>query len=67
MTGGNTDSLEVLGLPFYCIGGAGTHFLDVDERGNAIYLANSRMPRRVLGMLPCVEMGAKGSEDYLEA
>lgn len=66
LTGGRTDPLEVPGLPFYCIGGAGTHFPDVDKEGNAIYPANSRIPRRVLGNLPQPEPGAKGDKDNLE-
>jgi hypothetical protein len=65
--GGRTDPLEVPGLPFYTVGGAGTHFPDVDEEGNAIYPANSRMPRRVLGVLPWPELETKGSEEALEA
>jgi hypothetical protein len=67
LMGGRTDPLEVPGLPFYTVGGAGTHFPDVDEEGNAIYPANSRMPRRVLGVLPWPELETKGSEEALEA
>ncbi|PKX95170.1 uncharacterized protein P174DRAFT_510980 [Aspergillus novofumigatus IBT 16806] len=66
LMGGRTDPLEVPGLPFYTVGGAGTHFPDVDEEGNAIYPANSRMPRRVLGILPWPELGSKGGEEALE-
>ncbi|KAF9886723.1 hypothetical protein FE257_011100 [Aspergillus nanangensis] len=67
LMGGRTDSLEVSGLPFYSIGGAGTHFPDLDKEGNAIYPANSRMPRRILGTLPYVQEGAMGIEHALEA
>ncbi|KAF4244278.1 hypothetical protein CNMCM8980_007215 [Aspergillus fumigatiaffinis] len=67
LMGGRTDPLEVPGLPFYTVGGAGTHFPDVNEEGNAIYPANSRMPRRVLGILPWPELETKGSEEALEA
>ncbi|KAL4978708.1 hypothetical protein BDW66DRAFT_157933 [Aspergillus desertorum] len=67
LMGGCTESLEVPSLPFYSIGGAGTHFPDVDEEGNAIYPVNSRMPRRVLGVLPWAELGAKGIEEALQA
>lgn len=66
LLGGCTDSLEVPGLPFYSIGGAGTHFPDVDGEGNAVYPANSRMPRRILGLLPWAELGTKGGGDTLE-
>ncbi|KAF4156840.1 hypothetical protein CNMCM6069_006362 [Aspergillus lentulus] len=66
LMGGRTDPLEVPGLPFYTVGGAGTHFPDVDEKGNAIYPVNSRMPRRVLGILPWPELGTKGGEEALE-
>jgi hypothetical protein len=66
LLGGCTDSLEVPGLPFYSIGGAGTHFPDVDGEGNAVYPANSRMPRRILGLLPWAELGTKGGGDPLE-
>ncbi|EAL89029.2 uncharacterized protein AFUA_6G11870 [Aspergillus fumigatus Af293] len=67
LMGGRADPLEVPSLPFYTVGGAGTHFPDVDEEGNAIYPANSRMPRRVLGVLPWPELGTKGGEEALEA
>lgn len=66
LMGGRTDPLEVPGLPFYTVGGAGTHFPDVDEKGNAIYPVNSRMPRRVLGILPWPELGTNGGEEALE-
>ncbi|KAL5001779.1 hypothetical protein BDV10DRAFT_158667 [Aspergillus recurvatus] len=66
LMGGCTDPLEVPSLPFYSVGGAGTHFPDIDEEGNAIYPGNSRMPRRVLGVLPWAELGTKGDEEALE-
>lgn len=66
LMGGRTDLLEVPGLPFYSIGGAGTHFPDVDEKGNAIYPANSRIPRRILGMFPKIELGNRESGGALE-
>lgn len=46
------DPLEVPGLPFYCIGGAGTHYPSVDISGKPAYPSNMRLPRRVLGILP---------------
>ncbi|KAL4983393.1 thioesterase-like superfamily-domain-containing protein [Aspergillus falconensis] len=66
LMGGCTDPLEVPSLPFYSVGGAGTHFPDLDEEGNAIYPVNSRMPRRVLGVLPWADLGTKGDEAALE-
>lgn len=65
LMGGRTDPLEVSSLPFYNVGGAGSHFPDLDEDGNAIYPVNSRMPRRVLGVLPWDELG-KGDVEALE-
>ncbi|KAL2810039.1 thioesterase-like superfamily-domain-containing protein [Aspergillus granulosus] len=67
LTGGCTDSLELLGLPFYKVGGAGTHFPDVDVEGNAVYPVNSRMPRRILGILPCAGMEDKLADQALVA
>ncbi|KAL4739857.1 hypothetical protein BDV11DRAFT_108120 [Aspergillus similis] len=66
LMGGRTDPLEVPSLPFYNVGGAGSHFPDLDTEGNAIYPVNSRMPRRVLGVLPWAELG-KGDVEALEA
>ncbi|KAL3489163.1 hypothetical protein BJX62DRAFT_163663 [Aspergillus germanicus] len=54
LMGGCTDSLELFGLPFYGVGGAGTHFPDVDAEGNPIFPVNRRMPRRILGIVPGV-------------
>ncbi|KAL4764220.1 uncharacterized protein BDW70DRAFT_148175 [Aspergillus foveolatus] len=65
LMGGRTDPLEVPSLPFYNVGGAGSHFPDLDEEGNAIYPVNSRMPRRVLGVLPWDELG-RGNVEALE-
>ncbi|KAL3464531.1 thioesterase-like superfamily-domain-containing protein [Aspergillus heterothallicus] len=50
--GGRMDPLELMGLPFYTIGGAGTHFPDVNGEGIPIYPANGRLPRRILGLRP---------------
>ncbi|KAF4761834.1 hypothetical protein HAV15_005977 [Penicillium sp. str.  len=46
------SSLEISALPFYCIGGAGTHYATKDEKGNPIYPPKMRLPRRILGTLP---------------
>lgn len=45
-------SLEISALPFYCIGGAGTHYTTKDEQGKPIYPPKMRIPRRILGTLP---------------
>ncbi|KAL4928618.1 thioesterase family protein [Aspergillus undulatus] len=55
LMGGRADALELVGLPFYCVGGAGTHFPQLDEEGNPIHPVNSRLPRRILGIAPCAE------------
>jgi hypothetical protein len=55
VTGGIGDKLELPGLPFYCIGGAGAHYPSKDEFGNAIYAPNRRMPRRILGSMVMAE------------
>ncbi|OJJ05008.1 hypothetical protein ASPVEDRAFT_829036 [Aspergillus versicolor CBS 583.65] len=39
--------LEFPALPFYCIGGAGTHYPEVKD-GKAVYPEHMRLPRRVL-------------------
>ncbi|CAG8248906.1 unnamed protein product [Penicillium nalgiovense] len=46
------NSLEIYTLPFYCIGGAGTHYATKDGEGNPIYPSKMRHPRRILGTLP---------------
>lgn len=67
LMGGRTDPLEVPGLPFYGVGGAGTHFPDFDSEGNAIYPKNSRMPRRILGISSCTDMDTKERAEVLDA
>lgn len=44
--------LEPSGLPFYTIGGAGTHYPIKDNLGNPIYPSKMRLPRRILHVLP---------------
>ncbi|CAG8891819.1 unnamed protein product [Penicillium egyptiacum] len=46
------SSLEISTLPFYCIGGAGTHYATKDEKGNPMLPPRMRHPRRILGNLP---------------
>lgn len=44
----NSDQpLEFPALPFYCIGGAGTHYPEVKD-GKAVYPEHMRLPRRAL-------------------
>ncbi|GFN16669.1 uncharacterized protein AtWU_06471 [Aspergillus tubingensis] len=62
LTGGCTDPLEVPGLPFYGIGGAGTHFRGVD--GDVP--RNRRMPGRVLGVMSSSSSSSKSRVDMLE-
>lgn len=49
---GANKSLENTFLPFYCIGGAGTHYPVMDDQGNPLYPWEMRLPRRILGLLP---------------
>ncbi|KAJ0415900.1 hypothetical protein BJY00DRAFT_326635 [Aspergillus carlsbadensis] len=42
------DRLDIPALPFYCIGGAGTHYPRV-EGGKRVWNEKMRLPRRVLG------------------
>lgn len=66
LKGGCMDSLEIPSLPFYNIGGAGAHFPDLDENGNAMYPPNSRTPRRVLGIFPQSNLTSTGADESLE-
>ncbi|KAF7128280.1 hypothetical protein CNMCM5793_002822 [Aspergillus hiratsukae] len=63
LQGGCHEPLELPALPFYCIGGAGTHYPDLDGHGKKVYPLNMRMPGRVLGILPeGSEAGPTGGE-----
>ncbi|OQE05212.1 hypothetical protein PENVUL_c026G01238 [Penicillium vulpinum] len=64
VTGGIGDKLELPGLPFYCIGGAGTHYPPKDESGNAIFAPNRRMPRRILGSMAIAESCLDGDTSF---
>ncbi|KAJ5155964.1 hypothetical protein N7492_008767 [Penicillium capsulatum] len=64
LAGGTKDPLEVPGLPFYTIGGAGMHYPDMDTFGNPVFPSNMRKPRRVLGILP---QSDKGRKTYVDA
>ncbi|CEN61550.1 hypothetical protein ASPCAL08204 [Aspergillus calidoustus] len=63
LMGGCTDSLELFGLPFYGVGGAGAHFPDVDAEGNPVFPVNRRMPRRILGIVPGAGAGDGDGRD----
>ncbi|MBE3048813.1 hypothetical protein IMZ48_41210, partial [Candidatus Bathyarchaeota archaeon] len=49
---GREQGLELYGLPFYCIGGAGKHYPRVGDAGGAETPPNLRLPRRILGIAP---------------
>ncbi|THC91010.1 hypothetical protein EYZ11_009518 [Aspergillus tanneri] len=48
--GGAHESLDLPAVPFYCIGGAGTHYPRKKDDGTPIYPENMRLPRRILGL-----------------
>lgn len=52
VTSSRGHSLEIPALPFYSIGGAGTHYPAKDQAGSPIYPPKMRAPRRILGILP---------------
>ncbi|CAG8095265.1 unnamed protein product [Penicillium olsonii] len=52
VTSDRGHSLEISALPFYTIGGAGTHYPDLNGHGDPIYPPNMRVPRRILGIIP---------------
>ncbi|KAL4962429.1 uncharacterized protein BDV14DRAFT_178305 [Aspergillus stella-maris] len=47
---GSNERLDLPALPFYCIGGAGTHYPNHKE-GRPVYPENMRLPRRVLSTM----------------
>jgi len=49
---GNNELLELPGLPFYTIGGAGTHYQRKDLQGRLGLPENTRLPKRILGSVP---------------
>lgn len=55
VTSDREHSLEISALPFYTIGGAGTHYPDTNEAGDPKYPPNMRLPRRILGILRTCE------------
>lgn len=56
------ESLEILSLPFYTIGGAGTHYPRKDGSGKPVFPENMRLPKRILGSLPLSVTGALNQE-----
>lgn len=63
VTSTQEHSLEISALPFYCVGGAGTHYPAKDKVGDPFYLPNMRLPRRILGLLPVAGMEGETSSD----
>ncbi|KAK6823332.1 hypothetical protein RU639_006062 [Aspergillus parasiticus] len=55
VSAGAKDALEIPNLPLYSIGGVGTHYPRKDCLGNPIYPANTRTPKRVLGLFQPLE------------
>ncbi|KAE8373039.1 hypothetical protein BDV26DRAFT_272902 [Aspergillus bertholletiae] len=49
---GPKEPLEKSKAPFYCIGGAGTHYPQMQPDGKPLYPENMRLPGRVLGSMP---------------
>jgi hypothetical protein len=60
------DRLEIPTLPFYRIGGAGTHYPRKDPAGQPIYPSNIRMPRRLLGILPAERTLLEDPQSHLK-
>ncbi|PLB49133.1 hypothetical protein P170DRAFT_408131 [Aspergillus steynii IBT 23096] len=48
---GAQESLDIAAAPFYCIGGAGTHY-PRKQNGVPVYPENMRLPRRILSVMP---------------
>lgn len=64
------ESLENFNVPFFRIGGAGTHFPRRDDQGKPIYPPNLLSPARAFGPLPYVPIetprAGKSTEEILE-
>ncbi|OGM49745.1 hypothetical protein ABOM_001864 [Aspergillus bombycis] len=65
LSAGPKDPLERPKVPFYCIGGAGTHYPQMQPDGKPLYPENMRLPGRVLGSIPgsAQEMDNKPSSE----
>lgn len=57
VTSDRDHSLEISALPFYNIGGAGTHYPNTNSDGAPVYPRNTRIPRRILGIIPNGDAG----------
>ncbi|CAG8928848.1 unnamed protein product [Penicillium salamii] len=57
VTSDRDHSLEISALPFYNIGGAGTHYPNTNSDGAPVYPRNMRIPRRILGIIPNGDAG----------
>ncbi|KAL3470356.1 hypothetical protein BJX99DRAFT_267495 [Aspergillus californicus] len=73
VTSSRGHSLEISALPFYSIGGAGTHYPAKDQAGDPIYPPKMRVPRGILGISPKTGApadsnpnGESQSQSYLE-
>ncbi|KAL5366452.1 hypothetical protein BJX96DRAFT_169942 [Aspergillus floccosus] len=60
------EALEICSLPFYGIGGAGTHYPVKDALGNPVYPQNMRLPKRILGLLSKVKARGTTSIDEVQ-
>ena len=45
-----SEALELFGLPYYCIGGAGRHYPRRDTHSRPWFPENVRLPKRILGL-----------------
>ncbi|KAL4882996.1 hypothetical protein BJY04DRAFT_206630 [Aspergillus karnatakaensis] len=66
LSGGSSDPLEVAGLPFYTLGGAGTHYPNHDDAGEPVYPEHMRKPGRILGILPASTGGERDRQELLQ-
>ena len=62
---GPGQRLEIFGMPFYCSGGAGTHYPKTGETGDPEVPPNVRLPKRILGRTPDGSAAFEG-EAYAE-
>ncbi|CAG7943226.1 unnamed protein product [Penicillium salamii] len=62
VTSDRDHSLEISALPFYNIGGAGTHYPNTNSDGAPVYPRNMRIPRRILGIIPNGDAGDRTTD-----
>ncbi|KAH9210381.1 hypothetical protein DL95DRAFT_526345 [Leptodontidium sp. 2 PMI_412] len=63
---GDNESLELPGLPYYTIGGAGTHYQRKDLQGKMGLPSNTRLPKRILGSVPFQSGTGDQNENYIQ-